>query len=168
MSHWSRVEVYSTFLKLTGDLDWPPEVRLSDLVADSDVIELRDPAVEPATEHHLRLNRGEQRLTVVKAAISLLCPRDQVGETARHREAWRRKQRVPVLLNAQAFSMVCDVHLEPGASLDDHLCDRTAFVPVTNLSALWLSGAGEPRAVQRGFALLNCGVLVSFAAAPPG
>ncbi|MGH7749003.1 MAG: hypothetical protein ACREQ5_30195, partial [Candidatus Dormibacteria bacterium] len=107
-------------------------------------------------------------LSVVKSAISLVCPRDQVGETARLREAWREKQRVAVQLNSQAFSMLCEVHLEPGVALEEHLCGAgMTLLPVTNFSALWLSGGGEPRAVQRGFALVNCADLVSFAPAPP-
>jgi hypothetical protein len=168
MSRWRRVEIYTTFLKLTGEVEGSPDERLTDLVAGpGPVVELCDAAVEPLTEHHL-LTRGVQRLSVVKAAISLVCPSDQVGETARHREAWREKQRVSVQLNSQAFSMLGEVHLEPGATLEEHLCSTdTALVPVTNLSALWLSAPGEPRAVQRGFALINCAHLVSFAPAPP-
>jgi hypothetical protein len=168
MSRWRRVEIYTTFLKLTGEIAGPADERLTDLVAGpGPVLELRDAAVEPVSEHHV-LTRGVERLSVVKAAISLVSPSDQVGETARHREAWREKARVAVQLNAQAFSMLCEVHLEPGAALEDHLCSTgTALVPVTNLSALWLSTPGEPRAVQRGFALVNCAYLVSFAPAPP-
>jgi hypothetical protein len=169
MTHWRRVEIYTSFLRLSGELEGPAEERLTDLVAvPGPCLELRDAAVEPVTEHHLRIGRGVQRLSVVKASISLVCPRDQVGETARHREAWREKERVPVQLNSQAFSMLCEVHVEPGGSLEDHLCaNGGGFFPVTNLSALWLSGPSEPRAVQRGFALVNSAYLVGFAPAPP-
>jgi hypothetical protein len=169
MSHWRRVEVYTTFLRLSGEVEGSADQRLTELVAGpGPVLELRDAAVEPVTEHHLQLSRDVQRLSVVKTAISLLCPRDQVGETARHREAWREKQRVAVQLNSEAFSMLGEVHLEPGAALEEHLGSAgTTLVPVTNLSALWLSAPGEPRAVQRGFALVNCAHLVSFAPAPP-
>lgn len=167
MSHGRGVEVYTSFLKLSGALDGPAEERLTDLVAGAgSVLDLYDASVEPATEHHLPLSRGQSRLSVVKASIILVCPRDPVGETARHREAWREKQKMTVQLNAQAFSMLGEVHLEPGDSLEDHLCGQeTFFVPVTGVSALWLAGA-EPRAVQRGFALLNRAALVSFAPAP--
>ena len=168
MSHWRRVEIYTSFLRLSGELEGSADGRLTDLVAaSSPCLELRDAAVEPVTEHHLQLGQGLQVLSVVKAAISLVCPRDQVGETARHREAWREKERVPVQLNTQAFSMLCEVHLEPGTGLEDHLCaDGGGFFPVTALSALWLTGP-EPRAVQRGFALVNSAHLVGFAPAPP-
>ncbi|HEY2703065.1 MAG TPA: hypothetical protein VGL20_05180 [Candidatus Dormibacteraeota bacterium] len=165
MSQWHRVEIYTTFLKLTGELEGAAERRLTDLVAaPGPVLDLRGAVVEAATDHQHRVDDG-QRLSVVKSAISLVCPRDQVGQAARHREAWREKQRVAVRLNAQAFSMRGEVHLEPGVTLDHHLSGEAGpFVPVTNLSALWLSG-GEPRAVQRGFAVLNCAALVSFAPA---
>ncbi len=165
MSQWRRVEIYTTFLKLTGELEGAAERRLTDLVAaPGPVLELRAAAVEAAIDHQRRMGDDVQRISVVKTAISLVCPRDQVGQAARHREAWREKERVAVQLNAQAFSMRGEVHLEPGASLDDHLSGEGAsFVPVTNLSALWLAGGGEPRAVQRGFAVLNCATLVSFA-----
>ncbi len=166
MSQWHRVEIYTTFLKLSGELEGAAERRLTDLVAaPGPVLDLRAAVVEAAIDHQHRVGDDGQRLSVVKSAISLVCPRDQVGQAARHREAWREKERVAVRLNAQAFSMRGEVHLEPGVSLDDHLSGETApFVPVTNLAALWLSG-GEPRAVQRGFAVLNCAALVSFAPA---
>jgi hypothetical protein len=169
MSDWRRVEIYTAFLRMSGELEGPAEERLTDIVSVPDLcLELRDATVEPVTEHRLRLGQGMERLSVVKSSISLVCPRDVVAEAARHREAWREKERVPVQLNSQAFSMLCEVHLEPGCGLEDHLCgDGGGFVPVTNLSALWLSGPGEPRAVQRGFALVNSAYLVGFAPAPP-
>ncbi|HEV7466351.1 MAG TPA: hypothetical protein VGP96_08615 [Candidatus Dormibacteraeota bacterium] len=165
MSEWRWVEIYTTFLRITGELEGPADRRLTDLVAGpGPVLDLRAAAVEAATDPQHRLGEDGLRLTVVKAEISLVCPRDQVGEAARDREGGREKQPVAVQLSAQAFSMRGDVHLEPGVSLDDHLCREGAgFIPVTGLSALWLAGAGEPRAVQRGFALLNCATLVSFA-----
>ncbi len=164
MGEWHRVEIYTTFLKLTGELEGAADRRLTDLVgAPGPALELRGATVEHATEPRPRLGGGGERLSVVKAAISLVCPRDQVGQAARHREGWREKERVRVQLNAEAFSMLGEVHVEPGHSLGDHLCGELAgFLPVTNLSALWLAGGGEPRAVQRGFALLNCATLVSF------
>jgi hypothetical protein len=165
MSEWRWVEIYTTFLKITGELEGAADRRLTDLVAGPDpMLDLRAAAVEAVTDHQHRLGADAQRLTVVKAAISLVCPRDQVGEAARDREGPGEKRRVAVQLSAQAFSMRGEVHLEPGVSLHDHLCGEGAgFVPVTGLSALWLAGAGEPRAVQRGFALLNRATLVSFA-----
>lgn len=168
MSQWRRVEVYTTFLKLSGDLEGPADERLSDLVtAPGPVLELRDAVVEPFAEPHLQRGRVPM-LSVMKSAISLVCPRDQVAETARLRDAWREKNRVSVQLTAQAFSMLCEVHLEPGVGLEDHLCGSGGqLVPVTNFSALWQAGGAEPRAVQRGFALVNCAWLVSFAPAPP-
>jgi hypothetical protein len=169
MSQWRRLEIYTAFIRLSGELEGALDERLTDLVAaPGRCLELRDAAVEPVTEHHLRLGAGVPRLSVVKSSISLICPRDQVGETARHRDAWREKERVRVQLNAEAFSMLCEVHLEPGTALEDHLCGNGGgFVPVTNLSALWLSGPGEPRAVQRGFALVNSAYVVGFSPAPP-
>jgi hypothetical protein len=169
MSNRRKVEIYTSFLRLSGELEGPAQERLTDLVSvPGPCLELHDAAVEPVTEHHLRLGQGVQRLSVVKASISLVCPRDVVEEATRHQEAWREKERVHVHLNTQAFSMLCEVHLEPGTGLEDHLCGNGGgFVPVTNLSALWLSGPGEPRAVQRGFGLVNSAYLVGFAPAPP-
>ena len=168
MSQWRQVEVYTTFLKLSGEVEGSPDERLSDLVTGPGlVLELRGAAVEPVAEH-LQFGRGVPILSVMKSAITLICPRDQVGEFSRHRDVWREKQRVPVQLNSEAFTMICEVHLEPGVGLEEHLCGaRSTLVPVTGFSALWLAGGGEPQAVQRGFALVNCAYLVSFAPAPP-
>ncbi|HEX3606689.1 MAG TPA: hypothetical protein VH134_12250 [Candidatus Dormibacteraeota bacterium] len=171
MSQWRRVELYTTFLRLSGELEGPAEQRLTDLVAEcGPVLELRGAVVDPALDNARALIAadGERRLSAVRSAITLVCPRDQAGETARHREGWTEKLRLPVQLHASAFSMLGEVHLEPGAGLAELLCDGDAgFVPVTNFSALWFAGAGEPRAVQRGFALVNCAHLVGFGPAPP-
>jgi hypothetical protein len=76
---------------------------------------------------------------------------------------WREKEAQAAAINTSAFSIVCDVHLERRRSLEQHL-ERAMgdFLPVTNVSALWIAAGQETHAVQRPFALLNPAAILSF------
>ena len=66
-------------------------------------------------------------------------------------------------INTSAISLVGDVHLSPGNDLQDHLERHPGdFLPVTNLSALWITAiTNETHAVQSAFALLNPASILS-------
>jgi len=86
---------------------------------------------------------------------------------------WREKVRHQVVLNTTAFSMVCDVHLEPRVSLITHLqrYDRE-FLPVTRMAAvavasmMALAPGAQPQTLRRDFALVNPRNIVSFSVRP--
>jgi hypothetical protein len=78
-----------------------------------------------------------------------------------------------VALNTIAFSMVCDVHLEPQVSLHAHLQRyQREFLPVTRMSAvavaslMGLAPGAQPMSLQRDFALVNPRNIVSFSVRP--
>ncbi|MBV8444503.1 MAG: hypothetical protein JOZ92_01155, partial [Candidatus Dormibacteraeota bacterium] len=68
-------------------------------------------------------------------------------------------------INTAAFSLVGDVYLAPGHNLQDHLERHPGdFLPITNLSALWITTiTSQTQALQRPIALLNPSAILSFA-----
>jgi hypothetical protein len=108
------------------------------------------------------LSRSEPKIAVTKASIVLICPIDDAGDG--NPALWREKSMHPASINTQAFSMVGDVHLEPRHTLQDHLERYPGdFIPVTNISALWVTAISTgTHAVQRPFALLNPAAILSF------
>lgn len=164
MSDWRTLEIYATFIKVTGDLEIVRPDRLIDTVNRfGDYLQLRNARAEPLSVNYPILSRSEARLTVAKAAVGLICPLDDAGDG--NPAMWREKVAQPASINTQAFSMVGDVHLEPRLSLQDHL-ERFPgdFIPVTNVSAVWVTAiATGTQAIQRPFALLNPSSILSFA-----
>jgi hypothetical protein len=162
---WRPIEVFATFMKVTGELEVIPPQRLTDVVNGvGDFLEMREAIAEPLSVNYPVLSQREARTVVAKASIIMVCPRDQAGDSGRQRPMWREKMVQPVSINTQAFSMVADVHLEPRHSLRDHLERyRSDFIPVTNVSALWVAAlTAETNAMQRAFALLNPTSILSF------
>ena len=165
ISTWRPVEIYATFVRLSGEIEVVAPQRLSDAVNRvSDFLELRHAATEPLSVNYPVLSKREARTTVVKSGIIMICPREHVGEPVGNPTMWREKLPQAVAINTGAFTMVADVHLDPRHSLRDHLeMYRTDFLPVTNLSALWIAAPGaETHAVQRPLALVNPRAILSF------
>jgi len=165
MSYWRPVEVYATFMKVAGEIEVLPPNRLSDVVNQvGDFLELRNAAAEPLSVNYPVLSQREERTVIAKQSVILVSPREQVGDIVGNPAMWREKVCVPAAIHTVAFSMVADVHLEPRHSLRDQLEHfRTDFLPVTNLSALWVAAlGGETHALQRAFALLNPAAILSF------
>jgi hypothetical protein len=108
------------------------------------------------------LSRLEPRVTIAKAGVILVSPLEEVpdGNSA----MWRETVPYAASINTSAISLVGDVHLSPGHDLQDHLERHPGdFLPVTNLSALWITAiTNETHAVQRSFALLNPASILSF------
>ena len=164
MNDWRTIEIYSTFLRITGDFEIVRPDRVSDAINRfGDHLTLRDARAEPMSTRYPILSRGEPRVTVAKAAGVLICPTDDGADG--NPALWREKVVTQASINTQAFSMIGDVHLEPRHSLQDHLERYPGdFIPITNVSALWIIAmSSETHAVQRSFALLNPTAILSFA-----
>ncbi|MBV8194038.1 MAG: hypothetical protein JOY80_00775 [Candidatus Dormibacteraeota bacterium] len=163
MSGWRVVEVYGTFIKVTGELELVGSERLSDTVNRyGSFLHVRNARSEPLSVNYPVLSRVEPRVTVSKASIILVCPVDEDHEGSS--TMWRETVIHPAAFNTAAFSMVGDVHLEPSHDLEDHLQRHPGdFLPVTNVSALWITTIStETHALQRPFALLNPTAILSF------
>lgn len=163
MSGWRRVEVYGTFVRVTGELELVGSDRFSDMVNRVGAfLHVRDARSEPLSVNYPVLSRAEPLVAVAKAAVILVCPLDDGREG--NPAMWRETVPHPAAFNTAAFSMVGDVHLEPGHNLEDHLERHPGdFLPVTNVSALWItSSGGDPQALQRPFALVNPATMLSF------
>jgi hypothetical protein len=163
MSDWRTIEVYSTFIQITGELEIVRPDRVSDAVNRfGDYLHLRSARAEPLSVSYPILSRSEPVLTVAKAGVVAICPIDDAGDGTP--ALWREKVAHAASIHTYAFSMVGDVHVEPRHTLQDHLERYPGdFIPVTNVSALWVTAISSgTHALQRPFALLNPAAIVSF------
>ena len=163
MSDWRGIEVFATFMKVTGEVEVIPPDRITDSVNRfGNYLTLRRGRVEPLSINYPVLSRLEETTTLRKSAVILLCPSDD--ESTGNRAMWRAKTAHAVAINTQAFSLVGDVHLDHRHTMEDHLERYPGdFIPITNLSALWVAASGtETHSVQRPFALLNPATILSF------
>lgn len=164
MNDWRTIEIYSTFLRLTGEFEIVRPDRVSDAVNRfGDYLNLRDARAEPMSARYPSLSHGEPRVTVAKSAGVLVCPIGDGGDG--NPALWREKVVTQASINTEAFSMIGDVHLDPRHSLQDHLERYPGdFIALTNVSALWIIAmTSETHTVQRSFALLNPAAILSFA-----
>ena len=164
MSGWRGVEVYGSFIKVTGAIELVGVERVSDTVNRfGEFIQLRNARSEPLSVNYPVLSRLEPTMTIAKASITLICPVDE-GLDGTH-AMWRETVPHAAAINTAAFSLVGDVHLAPGHNLQDHLERHPGdFLPITNLSALWITTiTSQTQALQRPIALLNPSAILSFA-----
>jgi hypothetical protein len=164
MSGWRGVEIYGSFIKVSGVLELVGAERVSDSINRfGDFIHLREARAEPLSVNYPVLSRTEPRVTIAKSSIILICPLDEGYDGTR--AMWRETVARAVSINTAAFSLVGDVHLAPGQDLQDHLERHPGdFVPVTNVSALWITTiTSETQSLQRPIALLNPSAILSFA-----
>jgi hypothetical protein len=167
-----RVDLYSTFLRIQGELVVEPPLRLSDEVNRLvDYVELRNTTTTPLISTYPVVSPVESNTTIEKASIVLIVP--ESNQTGQSQMMWKEKVRHQVILNTTAFSMSCDVHLEPRISLLTHLeRSEREFLPVTRMSAvavaslMGLAPGAQPQTLQREFALVNPRNLVSFSVRP--
>ena len=163
MSDWWTVEVYATFMKVTGEIEVMKPDRLTDSVNRfGSFLHLRNGRAEPLSVNYPVLSRLETSTTIKKSSVILIAPVS--SDPAANRAMWRAKTAQAVAINTEAFSLVGDVHLDQRHTLEDHLERYPGdFIPVTNLSALWVAAAGaETHSLQRPFALLNPATILSF------
>src|SRR5258708_17526883 len=143
MSEWRPVEVFADFVKIVGELEVVQPDRLSDSVNRvGGYLQLRKARTEPLSVNYPVISREEPATTLAKASATLICP---LGEPREGTIAmWREKVSKPATINTQLFSLVCDVHLEKRGTLEDHLERNPGdFLPVTNISALWVAAIGN-------------------------
>ena len=82
-SRWTEVEVYATYMKLTGEIEVPGSQRLSDVVNGGErYLSLRDSRAEPLSVNYPVLSRVEPHTAIAKSAVILLCPLEE-GERER-------------------------------------------------------------------------------------
>ena len=170
MTYWRPVEVYASFMRVSGEIEVVPPHRLTDVVNRvGDYLELRSAVAEPLSVNYPVLSKREARTTIAKQSVILVCPKEQKIEAIGNRAMWREKVPQAAAIHTLAFSMVADVHLEPRHTLRDQLERyRTDFIPVTNVSALWVAALNaETHALQRSFALLNPATILSFSERDP-
>jgi hypothetical protein len=164
MRDWRLVEIYATFMKVTGEIEVIPPDRLTDAVNRfGNYLTVRKARTESLTVNFPVLSREEKEATIRKTSVVLICPED--GGSAGNRAMWRHKDAHAVAVNTEAFSLVGDVHLDHRNTMEDHLERYPGdFIPVTNVSAIWVAGPGaRTHSVQRPFALLNPTSILSFA-----
>ena len=164
VSRWAQVELYATFMKLTGEMEVVHPDRLSDGVNRAvRFLSLRDTRAEPLSVNYPVLSRVEPHTVIAKSAVILLCPLEEPDGDPD--PGLRRKKIVhQAVFSSIAFSLVGDVHIEPGQTLQQQLeANPDDFLPLTNVSALWVPAlSSETSAVQRAFALLNPAAILSF------
>ncbi len=163
MSDWRAIEVYATFVKVTGEIEVIRPDRLTDTVNRfGSYLTLRKARAEPLSVNYPVLSREEHQTTIRKSAVILLCPDDAASPG--NRAMWRHKEAHPTAINTEAFSLVGDVHLDQRHTMEDHLERYPGdFIPITNLSAIWVAAmSSETHSVQRPFALLNPSAILSF------
>ena len=92
VSAWTQVEVYATFMKLTGEVEVAGTDRLSDVVNHADhYLSLRNTRSEPLSVNYPVLSRVEPRTTIAKSAVILICPLDEEPESD-HAPGTRRRK----------------------------------------------------------------------------
>lgn len=165
---WQTVEVYSTFLRIRGEMLIAPPLRLSDEVNRlDDYLELRNTTAEPLVSSYPVVSTTENNTTITKSSVVLILP--DGGPPQNNPMMWREKIRHTVVLNTTAFSLAADIHLEPRQTLLTHLQrGPREFMPLTRISAVVVASmAGTPQTLQRDFALLNPTTIISFSVREP-
>jgi hypothetical protein len=161
---WQAVELYSTFLRIRGQMRILPGQRLSDEVNRLQAfLELHNTISEPLLSSYPVVSAQESNTTISKESIVLVIPEGERGDPT-NRMLWREKARQHVILNTTAFALSADVHLEPKTTLLNHLeRNRSEFIPMTRVSAVFVASIGSaPQTLQREFALVNPASVVSF------
>ena len=162
MENWERVELFSSFLKLSGDIEVVPPLRLTDVVNRmTEFLEIQHLTLEPLASTYPVISTVEDSAMVAKRALLMVVP---IGETAAdqggRRALLETKVARQVALTIDTFSLVCEVFLEPRLSLERSIDD---FLPVRNLNAVWLPALTHERVtIQRSFALVHPRQILSF------
>lgn len=167
-TEWQRVEVYSDSLRIKGEMEIEPPLRLSDEVNRlQDFLTLRNSVTEPLMTNYPVVSTNEANCNIARGSIVMILP---VGGPPQHNAAmWKEKVRHQIVLNTTAFSMAADVHLDGNEDLLGHFQRYPEdFLPLTRVSAVVVaslsgnSGGGQPQTLQREFALVNPLAIVSF------
>jgi hypothetical protein len=174
------VEVYGPLFGAIGRLALPSPVRLSDFINERDGF-LRLTDVEFATDGDMTATPQKGPLTeylINKTGIELIA-QPPAEAIARRSEVdrdngtslWQAlnkmavsansdlrvpKERHYVQVHTHRFTVGAYLHLAQGASLDGVLSHLpTKFVPVTDATANFLGGSGQPTTIERKLMLVN-------------
>jgi hypothetical protein len=174
------VEVYGPLFGAIGRLTLPLPVRLSDFVNEREGF-LRLTDVELTTNGETTRAPQTGAMTeylINKTGIELICqpPAEAIERRSEvdkdyGKSLWQAlnkmavdtnsdlrvpKERHYVQVHTHRFTVGAYLHLAHGASLDAVLSHLpTKFVPVTDASARFLSGTGEPTTIERKLMLVN-------------
>ncbi|HVA21437.1 MAG TPA: hypothetical protein VNN74_05015 [Candidatus Micrarchaeia archaeon] len=167
MDGGEAVVIFSSFLKLTGEIAVTAPLRLTDVVnRRADFLEVRNVSLEPLASTYPVVSHVETSALVAKASIVFVAPVHEAPlETGRRSALLVEKVIRRVAVSTDAFSLVCEVFLEPRLGLRETI-ERNLddFIPVRNLSAVWVPAlTREPVSIQRPFALLQPRRILSFA-----
>ncbi|HEV3230953.1 MAG TPA: hypothetical protein VG245_01735 [Candidatus Dormibacteraeota bacterium] len=168
---WQLVEVYSTFLRIRGQIRIMPGARLSDEVNRLErFMTIYNTITEPLVSSYPVVSPQEANSTIAKASVVMVVPEQDAYES--NRALWKEKVRHQIVLNTTAFAMTAEIHLEPKITLGQHI-ERTAneFLPLTRINAIVVASlGGTPQTFTRHFALVNPASLVSYSVrgAPTG
>ncbi len=166
VENWERIELFSSFLKLTGDIEVVAPLRLTDVVNRmTEYLEIRQLTLEPLASTYPVISTVEESAMVAKRSILMLAPvGESLADTGGRRALLEQKVAHQVALTIDTFSLVCEVFLEPRLSLRETL-ERSVddFLPVRNLNAVWLPALTHERvSIQRPFALVHPRQILSF------
>ncbi|MDA8333114.1 MAG: hypothetical protein M0027_18260 [Candidatus Dormibacteraeota bacterium] len=166
MENWERIELFSSFLKLTGDIEVVPPLRLTDVVNRmTEYLEVRQLTLEPLASTYPVISTVEEAAMVSKRSILIIAPlSDSSADPGGRRTLLEQKVAHQVALTIDTFSLVCEVFLEPRLSLRETL-ERSVddFLAVRNLNAVWLPALTHERVtIQRPFALVHPRQILSF------
>jgi hypothetical protein len=164
----AQIEVYSTFLRIRGEMRIQPPLRLSDEVNRLlDYLQLQNTTTEPLLSSYPVVSAQESNTTIAKHAVVMITT--ETGPPQHNPMMWKEKIRHQIVLNTTAFSMAADVHLEPKVDLLTHFQRNPRdFLPITRVSAIVVASLGgmpagsPPQTLQRDFALVNPVSIVSF------
>ena len=174
------VEVYGPLFGAIGRLALPVPIRLSDFVNEREGF-LRLTDVELTTNGETTRTPQTGAMTeylINKTGIELICQppaeaieRRSEGDTDYGKSLWQAlnkmavdtasdrrvsKERHYVQVHTHNFTVGAYLHLAHGASLDAVLSNLPLkFVPVTDASARFLSGTGQPTTIERKLMLVN-------------
>ena len=174
------VEVYGPLFGAIGRLALPSPVRLSDFVNEREGF-LRLTDVEFATDGDMTATPQKGPLTeylINKTGIELICqpPAEAIERRSEvdpdyGKSLWQAlnkmavdanadlrvpKERHYVQVHTHRFTVGAYLHLARGASLDAVLSNLpTKFVPVTDATAHFIGGSGEPTTIERKLMLVN-------------
>jgi hypothetical protein len=164
VENWERVELFSSFLKLSGDIEVVPPLRLTDVVNRmTEYLEIEHLSLEPLASTYPVISTIEDAAMVAKRSLLMVVPIGEAEHGGR-RTLLETKVARQVALTIDTFSLVCEVFLEPRLSLRETL-ERSVddFLPVRNLNAVWLPALTHERVtIQRSFALINPRQILSF------
>jgi hypothetical protein len=163
MTGWRGVELYGTFIKITGELEVLGIDRLSDAINRyGDFLAVRRGRAEPLGAHRPLVGAADTAMTVAKRTVLLVCPTTLSSDGTS--VMWREKTPCPAVITTTAFSVAGEIHLSPGHTLQDELERNPGhFIPLSNFSALWHATLEPaPLSLQRPFGLLNPAAIISF------